>query len=166
MSYLSSITLPGFFFENRAAAILLPVIAGGAIGYSTSRTLPNHILYPCSRPTDQLSYSHKRNPKHLPLASQASLPPPCMAVWSSLDNPLRPHGLHSAPFLHHRYLLTQPRHRRSRKIRCLALHTPTRPEPPLDAPVLWAEQANLGDGRYRCFGRDGRVYGAYVRAGG
>lgn len=35
-TYLSSLTLPAFIFEQPAASILLPVIAGSAIGYSLS----------------------------------------------------------------------------------------------------------------------------------
>lgn len=34
-SYIPSITLPGFVFQNPAASILLPVLAGTAVGFST-----------------------------------------------------------------------------------------------------------------------------------
>ncbi|KAK4545659.1 hypothetical protein LTR36_002612 [Oleoguttula mirabilis] len=34
-TYIPSLTLPGFLFENAAASILLPVAAGTAIGFST-----------------------------------------------------------------------------------------------------------------------------------
>jgi hypothetical protein len=36
-SYIPSLTLPSFLFENPAAAILLPVACGTAIGFSISR---------------------------------------------------------------------------------------------------------------------------------
>lgn len=34
-TYIPSLTLPPFLFENQAAAILLPVAAGTAVGFST-----------------------------------------------------------------------------------------------------------------------------------
>jgi benzodiazapine receptor len=37
-AYIPSLTLPSFLFENPAAAILLPVACGTAIGFSISRT--------------------------------------------------------------------------------------------------------------------------------
>jgi benzodiazapine receptor len=37
-AYIPSLTLPTFLFENPAAAILLPVACGTAIGFSISRT--------------------------------------------------------------------------------------------------------------------------------
>jgi hypothetical protein len=36
-AYIPSITLPAFIFERPAAAILLPLTLGNAIGYSTRR---------------------------------------------------------------------------------------------------------------------------------
>lgn len=36
-SYIPSLTLPSFLFENPAAAILLPVACGTALGFSISR---------------------------------------------------------------------------------------------------------------------------------
>jgi hypothetical protein len=36
-TYIPSLTLPTFLFENPAAAILLPVACGTAIGFSISR---------------------------------------------------------------------------------------------------------------------------------
>lgn len=35
-TYISSLTLPAFIFEQPAASILLPIAAGSAIGYSLS----------------------------------------------------------------------------------------------------------------------------------
>lgn len=34
-SYIPSLTLPGFVFEQPAVAILLPIAAGTAVGFST-----------------------------------------------------------------------------------------------------------------------------------
>jgi len=39
-TYIPSLTLPRFLFENAAAAILLPVACGTAIGFSISRESP------------------------------------------------------------------------------------------------------------------------------
>lgn len=39
-SYIPSLTLPNFLFENAAAAILLPVACGTAVGFSISRMKP------------------------------------------------------------------------------------------------------------------------------
>jgi len=36
-TYIPSLTLPAFMFEQPAVAILLPVMAGATIGYSMSR---------------------------------------------------------------------------------------------------------------------------------
>lgn len=36
-TYIPSLTLPSFIFENAAASILLPVAAGTAVGFSTRR---------------------------------------------------------------------------------------------------------------------------------
>lgn len=36
-SYIPSLTLPSFAFENPAVAILLPVLAGTATGFAISR---------------------------------------------------------------------------------------------------------------------------------
>lgn len=36
-TYIPSLTLPSFVFDNAAASILLPVIAGAGIGYSITR---------------------------------------------------------------------------------------------------------------------------------
>jgi hypothetical protein len=36
-TYIPSLTLPTFLFENPAAAILLPVACGTAVGFSISR---------------------------------------------------------------------------------------------------------------------------------
>jgi benzodiazapine receptor len=38
-TYIPSLTLPSFVFDNPAVAILLPVVAGTAIGYSNKRRL-------------------------------------------------------------------------------------------------------------------------------
>ncbi|KAL5414475.1 hypothetical protein PMIN03_003178 [Paraphaeosphaeria minitans] len=37
-TYIPSLTLPNFVFENPAVAILLPVLAGTAVGFSTRPT--------------------------------------------------------------------------------------------------------------------------------
>lgn len=39
-TYLPSLTLPSFLFEHPAAAILLPVACGTAIGFGISRMSP------------------------------------------------------------------------------------------------------------------------------
>jgi hypothetical protein len=44
-TYIPSLTLPNFIFEQPAVAILLPVVAGAAIGYSTRRETPHDIAY-------------------------------------------------------------------------------------------------------------------------
>lgn len=36
-TYIPSLTIPGFIFDSPAAAILLPVALGNAIGYLTRR---------------------------------------------------------------------------------------------------------------------------------
>lgn len=49
-TYIPSLTLPSFVFEQPAIAILLPVVAGAAVGYSTRRentTCPHvHVITP------------------------------------------------------------------------------------------------------------------------
>jgi len=47
-TYIPSLTLPGFLFENAAASILLPVAAGTAVGFSTRRkkTATNRYVSP------------------------------------------------------------------------------------------------------------------------
>ncbi|CAK3997701.1 MBR-related [Lecanosticta acicola] len=65
-TYLPSLTLPSFLFENQAAAVLLPIAAGTAVGFST-------------RPKDtQKTYLALRQP---PLR-----PPPWIfgPVWTAL----------------------------------------------------------------------------------
>lgn len=41
-TYIPSLTLPSLVFDNMAVSILLPVLAGAGIGYSTRRTF-SHI---------------------------------------------------------------------------------------------------------------------------
>ncbi|CAO2656975.1 Nn.00g057780.m01.CDS01 [Neocucurbitaria sp. VM-36] len=49
-TYIPSLTLPGFVFENPAVAILLPVVCGTATGYATSPTASQATYHALKQP--------------------------------------------------------------------------------------------------------------------
>jgi hypothetical protein len=92
-TYVPSLTLPSFLFENPAAAILLPVACGTAIGFSISRMRPVSVY------RHLLTDSSKRHPNHIQGVEAASAASAGLGLWPSMDRSLRYHGLHCLPRL-------------------------------------------------------------------
>lgn len=80
-SYIPSITLPGQVFATPAAAILLPVALGTAVGFSIRRkSLLSVDITPCRQ------QSSNEHPRHLPGAQAAALPSSSSSVRPHVDS--------------------------------------------------------------------------------
>ncbi|KAK3310010.1 TspO/MBR family-domain-containing protein [Chaetomium strumarium] len=79
-TYIPSLTLPEAVFNNLPGSILLPVVLGTAVGFSTRRTSPRHDLTTAPFAADS-SHRESVTLKHPPLRPPAGVFGP---VWTTL----------------------------------------------------------------------------------
>lgn len=105
-TYISSLTLPSFVFENPAVSILLPLVCGTATGFAISREFFFH------RAGAIVKSSNIENSKcvsdSIPYIEAASSASARLCLRPGLDSIVCNHGLHGLPRIHHWHILLEP----------------------------------------------------------
>lgn len=142
-----SFALPQAVFASPYLSTLTPVATGSTIGWLVNRTPQNPNQHPWTTTDRYDRPRHKtqiRNPKTTPPL------PALLALPARLDNPLRSNRVRRIPRLNtlsRTQPLTHPN----------AVHRTTSAEPPLDASLLWTEEA--------CSCRDGYCFAGWDSGG-
>lgn len=101
-TYIPSLTLPSFIFQNAPVSILLPIISGSAVGFAISRE-----LFIDQVDVSNLMRCSATNTECLQQVEATPAASPGLCLWPSVDGPLCHHGLHGLPCIHDRILLDQ-----------------------------------------------------------
>ena len=83
-------------------------------------------------------------------------------IWSRLDSPLWHDGLRFVPSVEYWDVIAQPQRQCIGKVRGDSVHNTARPEPDLDAALLWPLPPNRSSCRYRRFERNCRLPDLYL----